>query len=102
MKCVLVVLLTHASGEPASAFSGSPPMTGFRRRGGFSALTALSCGAFHPIPFLSSAAAKRTTEPQEHTCRLIRDRKIRTFFPEECLEFFKGSLRKAVRTQHDG
>lgn len=82
MKCVLVVLLTHASGKAASAFSGYFPMTGLRRRGGFSAFTALSCGALHPILFFSPTAAMRTMVPQEHDKILIPESSNPGTFPE--------------------
>ena len=41
-------------------------MTGFHRRDGpLDTYSTVSCGDFHPIPFLSSKADLRTLEPQE-------------------------------------
>jgi len=41
-------------------------MTGFHRRDGpLDTYSTVSCGDFHPIPFLSPKADLRTLEPQE-------------------------------------
>ena len=75
------------------AFSGSPPMTGFRRRTQLSMPTVLvKCGDFDPIPLCSANAWKIrcSVEPLHHIFSSIIHR-----YPAKCNKQFDGCMQKA-------
>ena len=63
-RYIPVVLLTRISDDMCLCLlRDASPMTGFRRRNTFlDPHSSVTCGAFHPIPLLSSAAGLRTPE----------------------------------------